>query len=410
MIQRLAAKYFRGLRDEGMTFGPCTLLIGPNGGGKSNIFDAIRFLQGVGHGLTVREILDGKPEGAAQRKWSGLRGGAAEALWRGPGPSGHGSETWLPGPPHHSFALYVGFDEYDQNGYIIGVHPERAVVVHENLRVGGKGFDTLDPAEPDDLIAARLLRGTRGKPPQWVFPAGTPVLSQIAARPPANTAAVAELATACRRVRDELADVQFLDIDVKELRAYAHPSHPTLGDHGENFAAVALRLAAAGVLKPWLSELLPDGVRDIHPFSTDLGELMFGIEEMNGARVSARSLSDGTLRFVALVSALLSPTRPSLLLIEEIETGLHPSRLRLVVEMLMAAAEERGQIIVTTHSPALLAHWPKERHDDVLVVTRAEEDGSTVVTTLPEMPGYEEALAHQQLDELHIEGWTATPI
>ena len=107
MIARLAAKHFRGIGDEGMTFGACTLLIGPNGGGKSNILDAIRFLQGVGNGFTVREILDGKPEGAAQRKWDGIRGGAAEALWRGGASADSGPDAWAPGLAGHSFAIYA---------------------------------------------------------------------------------------------------------------------------------------------------------------------------------------------------------------------------------------------------------------------------------------------------------------
>ncbi len=410
MIHRLAAKQFRGIRDQGLTLGRCNLLIGPNGGGKSNILDAIRFLQGVGNGFTVRDILDGKPEGATQRKWDGLRGGAAEALWRGALRAETGPDSWLPGLPLESFAIYVASSDNDSDGYIIAVNPDHAAVVYEQAFRRGKGFVTETEPEPHDLIMARLWRGTTGQPPQWPFSTMAPLLPRIAEAPPAKSAAARELSAVCRTIASDLADVQFLDLDVKCLRAYTHPSHQTLGDRGENFAAVALRLAESGVLKPWLSELLPDGVRDVRPFTTDLGEVMFGIEETNGAHVSARSLSDGTLRFTALATALMAPTRPGLLLVEEIENGLHPSRLRLVVEMLLAAAEERGQIIATTHSPALLAHWPRDRHEDVLVVTRSEQDGGTKVVPLPEMPGYDEGLAHRRLDELQIEGWTASPV
>ncbi len=134
---------------------------------------------------------------------------------------------------------------------------------------------------------------------------------------------------------------------------------------------------------------------------------MFGVEEVTGAHVSARSLSDGTLRFVALATALLSPTRAELLLIDEVENGLHPSRLRLVVEMPLAAAEAHGQVIVTTHSPAMLAYWPQDRHEDILVVSRDEDDRGTTVVALPEVPGYVQAISTQSLGELQLEGWMA---
>lgn len=409
MIRRLAAKQFKSIRDTGMTMGRCTLLIGPNAGGKSNILDAVRFLQGVGNGFTVREILDGTPPGAAYRSWAGLRGGAAEALWRGDEPADTGPDSWLHDLPRQSFAIYAALAEAEQDGYIIAVHPEHALIVHETLQWQGKGFVTLAEPDPQDVILARLWRGKKGQPPQWPFPTATPLLTRIPAVPPAKSSP-AELSAACRAVAAQFANIQFLDLDPKCLRAYAQRDHPAMGDHGENFAAVALHLAEEGVLQPWLSQLLPDGVRAIRPFRTEFGEVMFGVEDTTSAHISARSLSDGTLRFVALTTALLAPTRPDLLLIEEIENGLHPARLGLIVEMLLAAAEERGQIIATTHSPAVLAHWPEDRHEDILVVTRADDGRGTEIVSLPDMPGYEEALAHQRLDELHIEGWTAAPV
>lgn len=68
---------------------------------------------------------------------------------------------------------------------------------------------------------------------------------------------------------------------------------------------------------------------------------------------SAR-LSDGTMRFVALLAALLAPVPPPLLCIEEPELGLHPDALSLLGELLIEASE-RMQLIVTTHSEALVS-------------------------------------------------------
>lgn len=68
---------------------------------------------------------------------------------------------------------------------------------------------------------------------------------------------------------------------------------------------------------------------------------------------SAADLSDGTLRFLFLLTVLASPSPPPLIAIDEPETGLHPSMLPIVAEYAVDAAE-RTQLILTTHSPQFL--------------------------------------------------------
>lgn len=81
--------------------------------------------------------------------------------------------------------------------------------------------------------------------------------------------------------------------------------------------------------------------------------------------VPATRLSDGTIRFVALLALLLSPTPPPLICIEEPELGLHPDALPLLAG-LMVEASERTQLIVSTHSDALVSAFT-EQTDSVLV-------------------------------------------
>ncbi len=70
-------------------------------------------------------------------------------------------------------------------------------------------------------------------------------------------------------------------------------------------------------------------------------------------------LSDGTIRFMAILALLLSPTPPPLLCIEEPELGLHPDAVSLLADLLVSAAG-RAQIIVTTHSDALVSSLTDE--------------------------------------------------
>jgi predicted ATPase len=89
----------------------------------------------------------------------------------------------------------------------------------------------------------------------------------------------------------------------------------------------------------------------------------------------ASALSDGTLRFMCLATLLLQPAdcRPSLILIDEPELGLHPFAITMLANMIKAAAKET-QIIVSTQSPLLLDHFEPE---DVLVADRVDQ-GTTL--------------------------------
>ena len=96
-------------------------------------------------------------------------------------------------------------------------------------------------------------------------------------------------------------------------------------------------------------------------------------------RFDAVSMSDGTLRLIALVTALLQPhaPRPNLILIDEPELGLHPSAISLVAELARSASAHGSQVVVATQSPHLVDHFEPE---EVLVAER--ELGGTRVTQL----------------------------
>jgi predicted ATPase len=82
--------------------------------------------------------------------------------------------------------------------------------------------------------------------------------------------------------------------------------------------------------------------------------LLYLHEEGPGNPIPATRVSDGTLRFIALLLDLMASPPPTLVCIEEPELGLHPDALSLVAELLVEASE-RTQLIVTTHSDALVS-------------------------------------------------------
>lgn len=83
-------------------------------------------------------------------------------------------------------------------------------------------------------------------------------------------------------------------------------------------------------------------------------------------------LSDGSLRFICLATALLQPDLPATLVIDEPELGLHPFALSVLADLIKATAG-KTQIIISTQSPSLLDHFSP---DDVIVVERSEGSSS----------------------------------
>lgn len=85
------------------------------------------------------------------------------------------------------------------------------------------------------------------------------------------------------------------------------------------------------------------------------GTVQFYLHESDfAAPIPATRLSDGTIRFVALLATLLTPDPPRVVCIEEPELGLHPDAVALLADVLVDASD-RMQLVVTTHSDALVS-------------------------------------------------------
>jgi predicted ATPase len=132
---------------------------------------------------------------------------------------------------------------------------------------------------------------------------------------------------------------------------------------------------------PVAYERIQDTVRLANPFLEDFklrpqpsnGDVQIQLEWIQKGSdypFNVSQLSDGTLRFIALTTALLQPKPPITILLDEPELGLHPYALNLLAAMLKEAAT-RTQIIVSTQSAPLLDSFGAE---DVIVVERRDAE------------------------------------
>ena len=110
-------------------------------------------------------------------------------------------------------------------------------------------------------------------------------------------------------------------------------------------------------------------------------------------------LSDGSIRFICLATALLQPSPPSIIIIDEPELGLHPEAISILAELIQVAST-RTQVIVATQSPALVDQFAIQ---DIIVVNR--EDGASTFKRLKE-EDFSEWLKNYSVGEL----WTKNVI
>jgi predicted ATPase len=180
-----------------------------------------------------------------------------------------------------------------------------------------------------------------------------------------------------------------------------------LGEAGEYLAAILHKLEKQNGERGSLEQIVAGlrgavpgfkGVRT-KPLEVE-GKWTFQVVEdrIRGA-INPRSVSDGTIRLLAMmVIAHWSARRSTLLAIEEPENGLHPHLSRHIVELLRTASETR-QVLVTTHNPDFLDELEPEE-----VILCDKQEGFTVVRHASEVTEIKSFRKHFRLGELWVQG------
>ena len=119
----------------------------------------------------------------------------------------------------------------------------------------------------------------------------------------------------------------------------------------------------------------------------------------------AALLSDGTLRVLAIAAALFSIPPGSVLIVEEIDNGVHPSRAKKLLADIQRIARERDlRVLLTTHNPALLDALPLEAVPDTVACYRDPKEGDSRLIRLQELESYPELVAQGPLGYLVTQG------
>src|SRR5262249_38629135 len=148
----------------------------------------------------------------------------------------------------------------------------------------------------------------------------------------------ASVGVAARTVVDELVSFRFLDLSPEAMRIPSLPGQTVLGDRGENLSSVLYAICTDDHCKEtlieWVKELTPMDARDFVFPSDQTGRILVTLIEEDDSQTSAYSASDGTLRFLAMIAALLGPQPARHYFFEELDNGIHPTRLGLLLQLI----------------------------------------------------------------------------
>ena len=411
MITSISLVDFKNFDDETLNVGPLTVIVGANASGKSNIRDAFRFLHAIGRGYTLSEIMGGKYGASGQTEWDAIRGAPREI------------SRFQQDYAYFGFLVSVDIkDDRETISYSIGVRSDTQEfggfrLAQESLRKGdiliyASHPGNSDPIQAQDDSTHLLLRmGKVGEQrklgDRLAVRPNQPALTQIKehGRVRRSHKEVAEF------VIEVLGNMRFLDLVPDRMRQPAFPGQTVLGDSGENLPTVLRRICTdsqrRNALIEWTRELTPMDVVDLKfPVDPVTGLVQLVISESGGSGVSAYSVSDGTLRFLAMLAALLSEESALLYFFEEIDNGIHPSRLRLLVE-LFETQTEKGvmQVVTTSHSPGLLSIVNDKTFSNMSVVCRLENASEAIIRPVSEIPNAADLRKTQGLGRLHASGW-----
>jgi predicted ATPase len=142
-------------------------------------------------------------------------------------------------------------------------------------------------------------------------------------------------------------------------------------------------------------------------FQTDLiGQVIVTLLEENGQRITAFSASDGTLRFLGLLAALFSAEPAVFYFVEELENGIHPTRLHLLVQLIeQQVSQGKVQVAAITHSPQLLRLVSPDNLTFAALTYRLEGHADAQIKPILDIPEARRIIEEHDLGQLYEAGW-----
>ena len=428
MITRMKISGFKNLVDVDVRFGPFTCVAGANGVGKSNLFDAIMFMSALaekplieaamsvrgegGRAADVRHLFHQSGEDYADKMFFEVEMIIPHKGMDDYGQMAEASITSL------KYAVSLAYRRDNDDGIRGGLELLDEKLERIKISDAGKHFLFQKTASwlnaavhggrrsapfistkgdgPDRVIRMHQDSGG-GKTEKWRRGPGPSFPAAGLPRTALSSATNAAETPTALLVRREMQSWRLLQLEPSALRKSDDIAAPRkLGTDGSHLPATLYRLAenkqyskevdddlTTGQVYAEVAGRLSELIDDVQEVRVDRDEkresLTLEVVDHDGTAHPARSLSDGSLRFLALTVLGMDSEEQGLLCLEEPENGIHPERIPAMIQLLQDIATDTddpigpdnplSQVIINTHSPAVVVQIP----DDCLLVAELKE-------------------------------------
>lgn len=404
MIDGIQLENFKSYRKAELPLGPLTVLIGANASGKSNAIEALHLISWLAQAQKLSSI-----QYQVRESDQVIRGRVSDIGYLGA----------------KDFSLGCTLN-HEWNSFSISMcsRDEELHITQERIQSPKETFPLYQIEQPakgnsNDVRVAYNNFARGGKKPQLTCTDQLAIFTQLGSSARfegGHQKAQAVIPEVTEVYQDALANVLFLDPVPSKMRGDSHRSDKTLSGDGANLSAVLFNLCknkeTKKVILDFIQSLPEQDIFDITFDENKRGDVLLSLMESFGSKNGRQGkewdsslLSDGTLRVLAVAAAVLSAKEGSMVVIEEVDNGVHPSRVHHLLESMLVIAKQRQlRLLITSHNPALLDSLPDEALHDVVFCHRDPKGGDSKLTRLSDMSEFPALMAQGPLGSLLTKG------
>ncbi|MCD8022178.1 MAG: ATP-binding protein, partial [Lachnospiraceae bacterium] len=336
MLKKIYFENFKSFEKAEMKIEQFTTLVGTNASGKSNAIEGLKILSELATGRELSVILDG-----SKNMESNIRGGSRGCCR---------FET-----SHFILGCLVQYDANTDLKYMIDIQvTDEPRVAEESLyKISEDGeseflFKTENIDKKEEEMKTIWNNGRAEERATVICVRQSSVMSQVMAKIPQESEIGRNIVRGCNCVTETLKNIFFLEPEPFLMRGYSRISDVHLKGNASNLSAVLNWVCKDEEKKKTVLRILknlPENrISELLFSEGSLNDVVFFISETHEGkteRINSLQLSDGTLRCLAIVAALLSEKEKGMIVIEEMDSGIHPGRIQTMVQAISELAQRR---------------------------------------------------------------------
>jgi len=402
MLTEFTLANFKSFSASRLPLGSLTTLIGANAAGKSNAIEGLRFLSWLAQGQKLDRI-----QYAVNSADRVVRGRVNDLCYRG----------------ESNFTIGCRLDstEWNQLHITLNVRDGELHISSERIVRESSPVPLYDLDQPSigvgTDVGVTYNNFTKGSKKTRVMCRDQMALfvqldtpAHFDAKYPKSQKIIPQTVSEYQRV---LKNILFLDPVPAKMREYSFKSDKRLQEDGTNLSSVLYRLwenqpQNQQVILNFITSLPEQAIEGLDFIFGPRDEVMVRLAETFGntrRNCEAALLSDGTLRVLAIAAVMLSANEGSLVVIEEIDNGVHPNRAKHLLANIRDIAEQRKlRVLLSTHNPALMDALPDAALGDVVFCYRDLIQGDSRLVRLGEMYDFPSLISQGPLGQLVTAG------